>query len=142
LGPGAARSADIVRRAADGLPRIFRGRVVAGRRLGRQLGVPTANLAVDDVDPAVWGSWAALARTVGRVFRAIAHVGIRPSVGGERLVVEAHLFGFDGDLYGRPLTVHLLERVSEERALPSLDALERKIHEDVRLVREFFARSE
>ena len=84
----------------------------------------------------------ALARTAhGDVFRALAHLGVRPSVDGGRSLVEAHLLGFDGDLYGSRLTVCLLERVAMERALPSLDALQRKIHDDFRLVRGYFART-
>lgn len=121
-------------------PRRYAGVVVEGRRLGRRLGVPTANLPIDDLDPALWGSWAALARTPHGAFRALAHLGVRPTVDGGRALVEAHLFDFDGDLYGIRLTVRLLERVAMELALPSLDALECKIHEDVRLVRDFFAR--
>lgn len=128
--------------APTGLARVFSGSVAEGRRLGRRLGVPTANLPIDGLDPVLWGSWAALTRTAhGDVFRALAHLGVRPSVDGGRPLVEAHLLGFDGDLYGSRLTVCLLERVAMERTLPSLDALQRKIHEDLRLVRAYFART-
>ena len=119
---------------------VFSGIVTRGRRLGRRLGVPTANLVVDGLDPALWGTWAASARTADGLFRAIAHLGVRPSVVGEQALVEVHLLGFTGDLYGRRLGVRLLERVAPELALPSLTALERKIHDDAQLVRGFFAR--
>lgn len=119
---------------------VFSGIVTRGRQLGRRLGVPTANLVVDGLDPALWGTWAASARTADGPFRAIAHLGVRPSVGGEQELVEAHLLGFTGDLYGSRLGVRLLERVAPELTLPSLTALERKIHDDAQLVRDFFAR--
>ncbi len=68
------------------------------------------------------------------------HVGIRPTVedGGAPLV-EAHLLGFDGDLYGRELVVRLEHKVADELTLDSLDALVRKIARDVALVRAYFA---
>lgn len=123
-----------------GAPHDFSGRVIRGRRLGRRLGVPTANLAAGACDARLWGSWAALAVARGRRYRAIAHVGVRPSVeGGGEPLVEAHLFGFTGTLYGEALAVRLLHKVSDETAVASFEALARKVQDDVGRVRRFFA---
>ena len=77
-----------------------------------------------------------------REFRAIAHIGVRPSVGGKALLLEAHLFDFEDDLYGEQLAVRLLQKVSEELDLRSLEELEHKVHEDVRRVLAYFARAD
>ena len=114
------------------------GRVVEGRRLGRLIGVPTANIALVGCDAALYGSWAAVARTGGRSYRAIAHVGVRPSVGGAEPLLEVHLFDYEGNLYGHSIRVRLLRKVSGEVRLESLDLLRLKIAADVRDVRRYF----
>ena len=67
-----------------------------------------------------------------------AERGVRPSVGGGTPLLEVHLFGFDGDLYGQRIAVCLLHKVSREVRLPTLAALARKIRTDLRAVRRFF----
>jgi riboflavin kinase/FMN adenylyltransferase len=86
----------------------------------------------------LFGSWAAFALAGDRLHEAIAHVGVRPSVGGGGPLLEVHLFDFDGDLYGKHLQVSLLRKVSEEVRLESLELLRGKIEEDVRRVRRYF----
>lgn len=124
----------------EAAPWTFRGRVVEGRRLGRLLGVPTANLVPTECDPASWGSWAATATVRGRRLPAIVHVGVRPSIGGDAPVVEVHLLDFSGDLYGEELAVRLLRKVSEEVRARSIEELRTKIRDDVERVRRFFRR--
>jgi riboflavin kinase/FMN adenylyltransferase len=116
------------------------GRVEHGRRLGRLLGAPTANVALPRDADVPFGTFAAIVEGLDRPYRAVAHVGVRPSVraGGEP-VLEAHLFDFEGDLYGREVIVRLAHKVADEVCLDSLDALARKIAADVAAVRECFA---
>ena len=114
------------------------GTVIAGRGLGRALGAPTANIALPGVRPALYGSYAAIARVRDRVRPALAHVGVRPSIGGTEPLLEVHLLDFDGDLYGVTMHVRLLHKVSDEMALVSSALLRRKIADDVRRVRAFF----
>ena len=111
------------------------GEVVHGAGRGRTIGIPTANLAVppERVVPAN-GVYAGRAQDPPRT--AVVNVGVRPTVGGGERTVEAHLLDFDGDLYGRQLTVELLARLREERKFPSLDALVEQIHRDIGAARE------
>ena len=118
----------------------FHGRVEPGRRLGRRLGVPTANLSLRHDGGAGSGTFAAVVRAPEGDFRAVAHVGVRPSVESNgTLLLEAHLLDFDGDLYGREITVMLAHKVADELRLDSLDALAAKIAADVAAVRAYFA---
>jgi riboflavin kinase/FMN adenylyltransferase len=120
-----------------------RGRVEPGRRLGRLLGAPTANLRLRPGTGLAFGTYAAVVEGLGRPYRAVAHVGIRPSVdGGGEPLLEAHLLDFDGDLYGLEVTVRLQHRVAGEVRLDSIDALAAKIASDVAAVRSYFAVSD
>jgi len=111
--------------------KALRGRVVRGERLGRKLGFPTANLKVGSARPPR-GVWRVRVRgtTLGER-PAVCNVGVRPTLGGKRLVVEVHVPGFGGNLYGRTLTVTFLSRIRGERKFPSLAALKARIRLDV-----------
>src|SRR5262249_52333974 len=110
------------------------GRVLVGDRRGRHLGFPTANLDLDDYVRPAFGVYAVRARAIGDVASAnwsgVANVGIRPTVGGAKALLEAHLFDFSGDLYGRTLAVELLAFIRPERKFDSLDALKAQIAQD------------
>ena len=94
----------------------MRGRVRHGNRLGRTLGFPTANSPVKRRRVAltgvfavrVHGAWAC------RAWPAVANLGTRPMVDGRQMLLEAHLFDFDGDLYGRELEVEFVARLRDE----------------------------
>lgn len=101
-----------------------------GRRLGRELGFPTANLAVPVDFPAADGVYAAWAEVDGVRYRAMSNLGRNPTVGGTERRLETHLFGFRGDLYGRRLCVELERRIRGERTFASLDALRDQIARD------------
>ncbi|MEQ1919832.1 MAG: riboflavin kinase [Elusimicrobiota bacterium] len=110
-----------------------RGRVVRGERVGRRLGFPTANIKVSPAARPPRGVWKVLVKgtTVGERLGA-CNVGVRPTLGGVRLVVEVHIPGFHGNLYGRTLTVSFVSRIRAERRFPSLAALKSQIAKDVR----------
>lgn len=109
-----------------------RGRVVRGERVGRKLGFPTANVKVPSSARPPKGVWKVLAKGAALGERIGAcNVGVRPTLGGVRLVVEVHIPGFRGDLYGRTLTLTFLSKIRSERRFPSLDALRRQIRKDV-----------
>lgn len=112
--------------------KVLRGRVVRGRRLGRRLGFPTANLKVAAA-ASLRGVWRVRVRgtTLGERL-AVCNVGSRPTLGGRSgLVVEVHIPGFAGDLYGRTLSVAFLSRIRRERRFPNLAALKARIRRDV-----------
>ena len=106
------------------------GTVEHGRRLGRELGFPTANLAVPDDVRIEDGVYRSRATLDGRSYDAMSNLGDNPSVGGCRRRLETHLFGFEGSIYGRTLRVELLERIRGERRFPSIEALREQIARD------------
>ena len=112
--------------------RILRGRVVRGRRLGRKLGFPTANLRVAAGARVPRGVWRVKVSgaTLGERL-AVCNVGVRPTLGGTRLIAEVHIPGFRGNLYGHTLTVQFLAVIRAERKFASLAALKEQIRRDV-----------
>ena len=126
-----------VERAAEGLGRPFslRGTVTAGRRVGRRIGFPTANLR--PADPhllvpriGVYAVWAEI--TEGR-FPAMLNIGRRPTLNnGSDISIEAHLIGFNGNLYNQPLTLHFVRRLRDEQTFPSLESLTQQLEQDAR----------
>lgn len=114
-----------------------KGNVESGERRGRQLGFPTANLAVEPhaALPAD-GIYATWALTPGRDAArsrvpAATSIGLRPTFGPGRRTVEAHLIGFRGDLYGRPLCLEFVARLRDELKFDDAAALTRQIERDV-----------
>jgi riboflavin kinase/FMN adenylyltransferase len=112
-----------------GEPFLFEGEVVEGDKRGRTLGMPTANLVPDDayVCPG-HGVYAAEANGLA----AAVSVGVRPTFEtGRGLLVEAHLIGFEGDLYGQTLRIAFLERMRGEKRFDSVDELVEQMNLDV-----------
>ncbi|MGV8930506.1 MAG: bifunctional riboflavin kinase/FAD synthetase [Luteimonas sp.] len=100
------------------------GRVVLGRQLGRTLGYPTANLRFGGKTPALRGIYATRVHGVGaRPWPSVSSFGTRPTVGGIEPLLEAHLFDFDGDLYGRRIEVEFVAKLRDEEKFPDLPAL-------------------
>jgi riboflavin kinase / FMN adenylyltransferase len=125
-----------VAKAAEFLngPFLFEGEVVTGDRRGHSLGVPTANLVPDDrlVHPGhgVYAAWA-------HGHPAAVNVGVRPTFEtGRGLLIEAHLIGFSGDLYGQTLRIAFLERMRGEKRFESAEALVEQMNRDVERARE------
>lgn len=133
----------------EGRGLVFEGVVVKGNQLGRTIGFPTANIRTDMVLPA--GVFACRVRVLptgtgavldlakeseavesGRpVYDAMLNVGTRPTVSWSAEVsIEAHLFGFSGDLYGLRLRVELVSRIRSERKFASLEALKAQLAAD------------
>lgn len=112
-----------------------------GEEVGRQLGFPTANLSAAPAKclpaPGVYAMWL---RIDGRWREAATNVGYRPTFGGDRLTVEAYVLDFEGDLYGREVRAAFVERLREERAYDTPDALVEQIGRDVKDVRAILAR--
>ena len=116
-----------------GGPFLFEGEVVEGDRRGRELGMPTANLVPDEryVVPGhgVYAAWA-------HGHPAAVSVGVRPTFEtGRGLLVEAHLIGFDGDIYGETLRIAFLERLRGEKRFESVDELVAQMNRDVEQAR-------
>ena len=118
--------------AARGLGRNYSvsGRVIPGQRLGRSLGVPTANIALEPTNRLSHGIYAVIARLDGRAFPAVASFGTRPTVDNGPPLLEVHLIDFDGDLYGRDMEVEFIARIRDELKFDSLDALKAEMERD------------
>ena len=111
-----------------GHPHSLTGTVQTGRGLGRTLGFPTANLlpARELLLPRD-GVYAVRGTVEGRRCAGVCNVGLRPTVGGRERTVETWLDGFDGDLYGKELTVDFLRFLRPEQKFPDLEALRRQV---------------
>jgi riboflavin kinase/FMN adenylyltransferase len=115
------------------------GRVVYGRQIGRQLGVPTANIPLHRYRAALEGVYAVTVSGLDREYAGVANIGVRPTVQGKEPLLEVHLFDFQGDLYGKRLTVVFRHKIRDERAFPGLDALKAQIQVDIASARSWLA---
>lgn len=132
-GVRAALAAGQLERAAKLLDRPYslRGRVVRGDQLGRTLGFPTANIRLHRRRSPLAGIYAARVRGVGSALRgAVVSIGTRPTVGGREPLLEAHVFDWSGDLYGRELEVEFLAHLRAERRFDSLQAMQAQMRDD------------
>ena len=117
------------------------GIVMHGDERGRTLGFPTANLCTENELLPPHGVYATTARVGSIVHPSVTNVGTRPTVDRSgRTVVETHIFDLDRDLYGQPLRIGFVQRLRDERAFESLDALRAQIDGDCRRARVLFAR--
>lgn len=110
-----------------GRPYEVSGTVIEGRKLGRELGFPTANLRLGDQQLPGDGVWAV---EVDGSMKGVANLGVRPTVGGGERLLEVHVFGFSGDLYGKPLRVRFVKFIRSERKFASLEELREQIGKD------------
>jgi riboflavin kinase/FMN adenylyltransferase len=113
------------------------GTVIEGRRLGRTLGFPTANVRPESEQLPPNGVYAVRVLIDGKSHAGIANVGVRPTVSNEGVqrLVEVHLFDFSGDLYDCDIEVFFGRFVRPEQKFPDLDALRAQIASDVASVR-------
>lgn len=123
-----------------GRPYSLAGKIVQGDRLGRQLGFPTANLEVSGLLVPPNGVYAVHVNAANLARRAVANIGFRPTLGeaSPDLHVEAHLFDFDGDLYGQNLELTFHKKLRDEEKFDSIEALKRQIQRDADAARRFF----
>ncbi len=126
-----------VREAEELLCRPYKvtGPVVRGTARGRKLGFPTANVQFTQELLPLPGVYVIDAEADGAPYRGVANVGFNPTFGENSLGVEAHLFDFQGDLYGREMTVWFRDRIRDERKFQSVDELVRQIGKDVEYAR-------
>ena len=120
------------------------GRVVYGRQLGRQLGVPTANVKLQRYRAALEGVYCVTVDGVaedGRALEGIANIGVRPTVDGKEPLLEVHVFDFSGNLYGRRIRVTFKHTLRDEQAFASVELLKQQIDADLLDARRWFAES-
>jgi len=138
-----ALAAGNVEEAAEflGYPWFVTGTVVHGDRRGRELGFPTANLRLDPSCGLRHGIYAVRINIGGRRYDGVASFGRRPMFDTGTVLLEAYLFDFAGELYGRSIDVAFIAWLREEAAFASLDDLVAQMHEDARRAREKLAQA-
>lgn len=122
-----------------GRPYIIDGQVAQGQKLGRQIGFATANLRIKHNPLPMSGVFAVEVSGLGdKPLPGVANLGIRPTVGGTRPLLEVHLFDFDRDIYGAHISVRFVHKLRDERRFPNIDALKAQIAVDAAVARAFF----
>mgnify|MGYP000591915484 CR=1 FL=1 len=123
-----------------GRPYRMSGRVAHGDKRGRTMGFPTANIHLHRCKVPLSGVYAIqLFGIDGEPIKGVANVGIRPTVGSEKALLEVHLFDFDREIYGEHVQVHFLHKIREEQKFAGLDELIKQIKLDCDQARSFFA---
>lgn len=116
------------------------GRVVYGRQLGRQLGVPTANIRLQRYKAALEGVYCVTVEGIAgqSFYTGIANIGVRPTVDGKEPLLEVHVFDYTGNLYGQLLTIRFKRKLRDEQTFASIDALKAQIDNDIEDARDWF----
>ena len=113
------------------------GKVIVGNKRAREISFPTANiLPTDQIQPKK-GVYAIKAKYDDIYYNGIANFGVRPTIDGEKLLLEAHLFEFNQDIYGKDLTVEFLTFIREEKKFDDFASLTKQIHKDIQIVKNY-----
>jgi riboflavin kinase/FMN adenylyltransferase len=124
-----------------GKPYSVHGRVVYGKQLGRQLGVPTANVDLRRYRSPLHGVFAVTVEFAdGSEVQGVANVGVRPTVSGDKKpLLEVHLFNFSRNIYGAVIDVVFKHKLREEKKFGSLDELKAQLQTDISEAKQFFS---
>ena len=125
-----------------GHPHVLSGEVISGRRLGRSLGVPTANILIPEgVVQLRHGVYACKAVAGGKEYLAVTNIGSRPTVGGHRVTVEPWLLDFEGDLYGKRIALSFYAFLRPEKKFDTLEELKAEIQKNAAQTRKIFEKT-
>lgn len=113
-----------------GRPYTLSGEVIHGRKLGRTMGYPTANLQLPDLLLPKNGVYETRVTVDGDSLPAVTNIGTRPTVNGAATSIESHLLGFDRMIYGKTITLSFVRYLREERKFPTPEALFAQIRAD------------
>lgn len=123
-----------------GRPYSISGTVIEGRKLGRTIGVPTANVELLAPRLPMSGVFAVRVDLPGNEFEGVANMGVKPTVDSTlKPSLEVHIFDFKGDLYGDRIRVHFLRKLRDEQTFAGLPQLQEQIARDIEQARAFFA---
>lgn len=115
-----------------GRPYFISGRVVEGRQMGRQIGVPTANVQLKRYRSPLTGVYAVEVEVGGQLLPGAANVGIRPTFdAGPVPVLEIHILNFNRDIYRQRIKAHFRAKIRAEEKFASVEALTGQIHRDL-----------
>ena len=119
---------------------FFSGTVIHGKKLGRTIGFPTANLKIEEpykLIPAI-GVYAVKCKIGTKNIDGMLNIGTNPTVEGQALSVEVHLFNFDGNLYDQKISIELIKRIRDEQKFASVDDLKMQLGKDEFIVKNLF----
>ena len=122
-----------------GRPFEVSGTVIEGRKRGLQLGFPTANIRMPAVAPPRTGVYVVEAEVDGKRYGGAANLGYNPTFGDGELSLEAHLFDFNQDIYGKPITIRFIDRLRDERRFSGPEELSAQIKKDVETAKRVLA---
>ena len=123
-----------------GRPYMIDGKVAHGDKIGRQLGFATANIRIKHNPLPMTGVFAVEVAGLGEsALQGVANLGIRPTLGGTRPLLEVHLFDFNRDIYGAHISVRFLRKLRNEQRFPNFDALKAQIAADAVAARAHFS---
>jgi riboflavin kinase/FMN adenylyltransferase len=116
----------------------LKGTVIEGKRLGRTLGFPTANLKLNELSPLFLanGVYAVRIKYKTVIYNGMVNIGIRPTFEQHELTIEVNLFDFSDDLYGQDLTLFFIDRIRDEMKFPNIEALKHQISVDKTRIQE------
>jgi len=124
-----------------GRPYSLSGKVVRGDQRGRLLGFPTANIILKSPLPPVRGVYAVEVHGLHQPLKGVSNIGIRPTIGGQRCLLETYLFDFNQEIYGQRLQVYLKHKIRHEKKFANLEQLRQQIATDIHTAREYFKKS-
>ncbi|MBQ8796973.1 MAG: bifunctional riboflavin kinase/FAD synthetase [Oscillospiraceae bacterium] len=114
-----------------GHPHRMTGTVIHGKNLGHKLGIPTANMKLPEGTVQLpKGVYACTAEVDGRIYPAVTNIGTQPTVDGNALTVEPWILDFEGDLYGKKLTLHFYDYLRPEQKFDSVEELKAEIQKN------------
>ncbi|WP_026977478.1 bifunctional riboflavin kinase/FAD synthetase [Flavobacterium tegetincola] len=119
---------------------FFSGTVIHGKKLGRTIGFPTANLKISEsykLIPAQ-GVYAVQCLIANQLVNGMLNIGTNPTVEGQNLSIEVHLLDFEGDLYDQEITVELVKRIRDEKKFESVEALKMQLEKDRLFAQQLF----
>jgi len=115
------------------------GTVIPGRKRGVNLGFPTANIRMPALTSPRTGVYAVEAEVDGKTYGGAANLGYNPTFGDTDLSLEAHLFDFSQDIYGKPITIRFIDRLRDELRFSGPDELAAQIGKDVAAAKKILA---
>ena len=121
-----------------GRPFSITGRVVHGEKNGRTIGFPTANVLLKRFRTPLKGVFAVTVNYRQCVWHGVANVGTRPTLNGEQVQLEVHIFDVNADLYGQTIEVTPRLKIRDEKKFDSFEALKQQIQNDAQVARDFF----
>ncbi|HAV10049.1 MAG TPA: hypothetical protein DCX22_00270 [Dehalococcoidia bacterium] len=119
-----------------GRPFQFSGSVIKGDRRGTLLGFPTANL-VPKSEFAVPGNGIYMTTTIidGKLLPSVTNIGIKPTFKGQERLIETHILDYNGDLYGKTISIDFIDRIRDEKRFNTIDELKEQIALDIEVTR-------